>query len=231
MPRITITDEQGDALENLRAALDQETGPYGHVRPQDTIQFLLDEYTAGRETEETEPSPQEGDDESGGTNARDTDRLKTAIEAELEPMSYQDLQHLAGETDGVEPKGRQTELRGRLAASIAASVRERLVDESPTDGTEYVDDNGNREDNASDGAPDGGGQGDESSSGGASSVSTGEDTSPGPLQRAMRLLDDHEDRWREVNDERAKYEVTLPDGRTEPARTKDDVRALLMKHY
>jgi len=46
----------------------------------------------------------------------------------------------------------------------------------------------------------------------------------------MQLLDTHEDKWREGDGE-ARYEVDLPDGSTESAQTKDDVRALLFKNY
>jgi hypothetical protein len=47
----------------------------------------------------------------------------------------------------------------------------------------------------------------------------------------MQLLDDHDDKWEESGSEDGKYAVTLPDGSTEQVRTKDDVRALLFKHY
>jgi len=50
------------------------------------------------------------------------------------------------------------------------------------------------------------------------------------LNEMMSLLDTHEDKWGESSgDER--YEVELPDGETEQVRTKDDVKALLFKHY
>lgn len=51
------------------------------------------------------------------------------------------------------------------------------------------------------------------------------------LQAMMSLLDTHDEHWRESAAEDARYEVTLPDGRVEHARTKDDVRSLLFKHY
>ena len=54
---------------------------------------------------------------------------------------------------------------------------------------------------------------------------------PGRLQAMMALLDDHGDKWEETDGEGGKYAVTLPDGETEQVRTKDDVRALLFKHY
>lgn len=50
------------------------------------------------------------------------------------------------------------------------------------------------------------------------------------LRRAQDLLADNDDRWRESGGE-APYEVDLPDGGTEPARTKDDVKRLLFRHY
>ncbi|MFB6168891.1 MAG: hypothetical protein ABEJ43_08600 [Haloferacaceae archaeon] len=46
----------------------------------------------------------------------------------------------------------------------------------------------------------------------------------------MALLADHEDVWREGSGE-ARYEVELPDGSVEEARTRGDVRALLFEHY
>jgi len=50
------------------------------------------------------------------------------------------------------------------------------------------------------------------------------------LNEMMNLLDTHSDKWGESSgDER--YAVDLPDGTTEQVRTKDDVKALLFKHY
>jgi hypothetical protein len=50
------------------------------------------------------------------------------------------------------------------------------------------------------------------------------------LDEMMSLLDTHDDKWGESSgDER--YAVELPDGSTENVRTKDDVKALLFKHY
>lgn len=57
------------------------------------------------------------------------------------------------------------------------------------------------------------------------------DAPANPLQAAQQLLDEHDDVWEEVDSDSGKYAVTLPDGSTEHARTRDDVRALLFKHY
>lgn len=50
------------------------------------------------------------------------------------------------------------------------------------------------------------------------------------LQQAMSLLEAHDDKWGDGSGDEP-YEVSLPDGSTEPARTKDDVRRLLFTHY
>ncbi|MFB6154540.1 MAG: hypothetical protein ABEJ22_01510, partial [Haloferacaceae archaeon] len=50
------------------------------------------------------------------------------------------------------------------------------------------------------------------------------------LNAMMSLLDEHDDKWGEGSGD-DRYEVELPDGETEAVRTKDDVRALLFKHY
>lgn len=52
----------------------------------------------------------------------------------------------------------------------------------------------------------------------------------GILSAMMQLLETHDDRWHEVEGDTG-YEVELPDGSTEAANTRDDVRALLYKHY
>lgn len=63
----------------------------------------------------------------------------------------------------------------------------------------------------------------------------GADESPpddeGRLEAMMNLLDTHDDKWEEAGGEDGNYTVTLPDGGSETARTQDDVRALLFKHY
>ncbi|WP_255197882.1 hypothetical protein [Halorarius litoreus] len=46
----------------------------------------------------------------------------------------------------------------------------------------------------------------------------------------LQLLDDHADKWSTGAGD-APYEVELPDGSTEPARTKDDVRRILYQNY
>jgi hypothetical protein len=58
-----------------------------------------------------------------------------------------------------------------------------------------------------------------------------EGSEAGRLDAMMRLLEEYDDKWEESGAEGGKYMVTLPDGSQEGVRTKDDVRALLFKHY
>ncbi|MFQ3284546.1 hypothetical protein [Natronomonas sp.] len=44
------------------------------------------------------------------------------------------------------------------------------------------------------------------------------------------LLDEHSHKWRDSDGE-VPYEVDLPGGGTETARTRDDIKAILFKHY
>jgi len=50
------------------------------------------------------------------------------------------------------------------------------------------------------------------------------------LNTMLNLLNTHEDKWWDAEGD-ARYEVELPDGSIETARTKDDVRALLFRNY
>jgi hypothetical protein len=57
------------------------------------------------------------------------------------------------------------------------------------------------------------------------------DDGDGMVNAMMNLLSAHDDKWREAAGGDSRYEVDLPGGDTETARTRDDVRALLFKHY
>jgi len=51
------------------------------------------------------------------------------------------------------------------------------------------------------------------------------------LEAMMSPFERHQEKWTLNDGDEGKYSVTLPDGATESVRTKDDVRALLFKHY
>ena len=61
--------------------------------------------------------------------------------------------------------------------------------------------------------------------------SGGEASDDDMLDRMMNLLDTHDDKWDESPAADYRYRVDLPEGGTEDVQTKDDVRALLFKHY
>ena len=171
MTTIEITDEQREYLEDLRERLEDEVvGPYGHVRPSDALQYLIDSH--------------EGDLELGeGSN----------------PASV-------GGTGDADGDDAADDANSDVADDAAAS--------SDADGDDADAGDADSDDTASASGP-------TPSPGGGSG---------GRLSAMMQLLDTHDDKWRE-SDGDARYEVDLPDGSTEQAQTKDDVRALLFKNY
>ncbi|WP_435064850.1 hypothetical protein [Halobaculum sp. EA56] len=238
MPDITLSDDQIEYLDSLREWIAEEhVGPYGHVRMRDTVQFLIDRH------------------EREDTVSRDS--LRRVVEACLSEYTYQELQSLAAETAGVEPGGKAEALRSRL---VDARVNEVLDDEAtnnigptatmcPTtkDDSEAnvtertdTDDSLETENGESVGGTEdaeGDGTSDDDS---GDSIETGRDTNDGGtasgeessrLQRMIGLLDRYDDVWEETDSDEGKYAVTLPEGGTRTVRTKDDVRALLFRHY
>jgi hypothetical protein len=97
-------------------------------------------------------------------------------------------------------------------------------DEDAADGDEETgtddgaDEAASTDGNAEEGTP--------STAGGASSNGGGSQ-----LQAMMSLLKTHDDKWRKASSGDAPYEVDLPDGGTETARTKDDVKRILFTNY
>jgi hypothetical protein len=182
MPDISVTDDQRERLGRVQAHLAEDVA-YGHVRPRDALEFLLDRFEAASTPESTASAP----------SADETDEDADDAEAEF-----------------VVRNG------GATTASVAggtADERDDVADAAPTPSASESTD-------ADDAAT-----GDES----VDDAGTGDDDAR--LNSVMSLLDDHDDVWREADGGDAKYEVDLPDGETERARTKDDVRAVLFKHY
>jgi hypothetical protein len=65
---------------------------------------------------------------------------------------------------------------------------------------------------------------------GSAGPDTEEDSDEAKLNSMMQLLDEHDEVWEKAGND-AGYQVELPDQTTETVKTKDDVRALLFKHY
>lgn len=220
MPEISLTEDQNERLVQVRDELEEAfLDDYGYIPLEDAIEYLLDTYTP----------PQE----------RDTvdayERLATA--------EYPQLQRVASEVPDVPGSGIDAdEMRGRLLAELGVErFATRLAQTADTDESTGTDDPTDSESGSvstTDPEPDGttetgpagdSAEGDDDSTtpstGGVSLGGGGGD----PLAAVNQMLREHDDKWREGSDE--PYEVDLPDGRTESARTKDDVRQLLFRHY
>ena len=205
MPTVTITDEQHAVLDDIRTELESEfIDTYGYVRPQDAIQYLLDTYTPPAERIHS-----------------DTATYEIIADAEF-PL----LQRVAADVDDVPGSGIETAtMRGMLLATLG-------VDEFAARLREHSE-------NTPDPQEQGESQGDATSSDETTTPSSESETPQSEsasepesiLSTANRLLDTHSEKWREASGGGEPYEVDLPDGVTATARTKDDVRQLLFKHY
>ncbi|SFR46648.1 Rho termination factor N-terminal domain-containing protein [Halorubrum sodomense] len=100
--------------------------------------------------------------------------------------------------------------------------------EGDATGDDATEDDATEDDATGDDAVEGDATGDDATEDDAADDS--DDGGAGQLDAMMSLLDTHGDKWREADGD-ARYEVDLPDGSVETARTKDDVRALLFKNY
>lgn len=135
MPSIQVTEEQRDYLDEVRERLAADhVGAYGHVRPQDAVQYLIDSH-------EGTVASSDGTSDAEGEAAEPADA--------------------SGEEDG-----------------------------------EAIDDG------------------------------DGEET----LNAMMNLLETHDDKWEESDDDDSRYVVHLPDG-DEHVRTKGEVKSLLFKQF
>jgi len=207
MPTIEITEAQQDRLEDVRAELeDHRLGPYGTIRTVDAVEFLLDHYETGVDL--TEDSP--GDGQRAGRPEAPDSEDEPAGDAERKPEDDAEDEAGTGEDTGAD--------------------EDEKTDES--EAAEDEDDDGNEEDGQADDdeADDGEADNEADDDEAGDEAEEGGDSS-GRLNAMMQLLDEHDDKWEESDSENGKYDVTLPEGTTESVRTKDDVRALLFKHY
>ena len=252
MPTLELTPEQRDRIEQLRAALtDDHAGPYATVGTGETVTYLLDLADAvddpGHRADPTELAAR-------NTPAPPFDRAtaRAALEdrnlrhGDPDSADRLDLHEIAAAFDVTGRSDMQKDelveaildRAATLAANPFALVDLDLPDQTPAeaarepassvDSSETSDSSGTADDTARDG-----GQAD-AAAGVADAQTTDDDRADdggaGQLNAMMRLLDTHADKWSESAGD-ARYEVELPDGSIEAARTKDDVRALLFKHY
>lgn len=225
MPEIEITDTQQADLTSIQEDLeDAFIETYGHIRIQDVVDYLLDTYT-----------PPDRLEDGQGLNRTDYERIASA--------EYPELQHIASEVPEVPGSGIEAdEMRGKLLSALGASeLATRLADIEPDTGANEGGEEAGTgphkpEDTSSDGHDST--QSDTSAQAGpapdAVETEPNETTNNTPgdtLSVANRLLTEHDEKWTRSDETDEPYEVTLPDGSTVSARTKDDVRKLLFQNY
>ena len=243
MPEISLTEDQHERLTQVREDLEEAfLDDYGYIPLEDVVEYLLDTYTPPQERDAvdayerlaTAEYPQlqrvasEVPDVPG--SGIDADEMRGRLLAELgvERFTARLAQTADGSTEtdngsgGASPTDSGSDGTGESADSP-----------TPSDGATGDDPGDGARGDTSAGAPNGEpapatDEGDDStisSTGGVSLGGGGGD----PLAAANQMLREHDDKWREGSDE--PYEVDLPDGQTESARTRDDVRQLLFRHY
>lgn len=240
MPTLDITDDHADRIEALREELAAaHAGPYASVDREDALAYLLDLADAVDDPDRVaEPPSDDPADESpdDATSAAasatpfDRDRARDLLTArnrrrsDPDPDDPMDLSDIAA---AFEITGRSEMTKGELvdaildaAQTLAADPFARVdVDLRPADSDDETADSDGEADAAGDDASEDAAEDEEGDAGGSDQ-----------LNAMMSLLDTHGDKWREADGD-ARYEVDLPDGSVETARTKDDVRALLFRNY
>ncbi|MFC6939673.1 hypothetical protein ACFQE8_06795 [Salinirubellus sp. GCM10025818] len=222
MPEFSVTEEQLERLDALRAEIEAVfVDGYGHVRRRDALDYLLDTHAPPAEERVRAALDREVRDESGGIDypalqsvARNTDGVKGSGMAARE-MYEAVLEAKLRETDPGDPVG--------LGSGPPSGEANGAPDEA-TDRTEA------ETGNADAGAGPSPGEGGADEGSGTDPASAGDDGGS-QLRAMMDLLETHEDRWRKAESGDAPYEVDLPDGGTEPARTRDDVKRILFTNY
>ena len=198
MPEIEITTEQQEYLDELCERLERDVvGPYGHVRPREALQYLIDSH--------------EGELPADATDG------EAAVEANADATGD-------GGTALDAASGDSTPTPAPDAATVDRQPGTAGSANPSTDPAASASGDVDAEESGADETPDA----DSSDDGGA--AASGGGSGGDRLSAMMQLLDTHDDKWREADGD-ARYEVDLPDGSTETAQTKDDVRAILFKNY
>ncbi|MFO8115590.1 MAG: hypothetical protein R6U01_09590 [Halorubrum sp.] len=257
MPTIEITDDHRDRIEALREELTAaHAGPYASVDTGDALAYLLDLADAVEDPDRTADPAALVDDDHGerGPGAKDAapdhapaagdrvggqfDRDRARERLESRPRRHSDPD-AAAEMDlydiaaAFDVTGRSDMTKGETIDAILDAAESLATDPFSWVDVDLDDGDDRDEPDAAAGVdrdePD-------DAAGGAEEEPAAEpepqadDAGASQLDAMMSLLDTHDDKWREADGD-ARYEVDLPDGAVETARTKDDVRALLFKNY
>lgn len=232
MSSIEITDEQHDRIIALRDELaDVHAGSYTSVTLPDVVAYLLDLADAV-----DDPDRQATIDTADDTTDAPPSFPREELKAEL---SERNLRHT--ESDGSLPMdlysiaaeyeiaGRSNMTKQELITAILDAVERRYTDPlAPVDVDLFEAD---AEKSEHEPEPDSKVNADDVDTAGSDSdAGAADDSGAGQLNAMLDLLDTHSDKWG-PGDGDARYQVELPDGSVEAARTKDDVRATLFKNY
>lgn len=243
MSSIEITDEQHDRIIALRDELEAiHAGHYTSVTLPDVVAYLLDLADAVDDTDR-QAEITAGDDTADPSRSFPREELEAELKnrnrqhGESDESTPMDLYSIAAE---YEISGRSNMAKQELITAILDTVEHRYTDplapvdidfpDTISDNPEPDDadvksdaaDDAELADTESDAADDAEPADTESDA--------ADESGAGQLNAMLDLLNTHSDKWR-PGDGDARYEVELPDGNVEPARTKDDVRAILFKHY
>ena len=238
MPSLDITDDHHDRITALREELaDAHADSYTSVTLSDTLAYLLDLADAvdDPEREADVASAADGDDADPfpreQLEARLSERNRRHSDADAEtPM---DLYTIAAEYD---ISGRSNMTKQELVTAILDATERRYIDPLAPVDIDFPDPDSDAASEAADAADADSDADTESdvdgddSAGDDGSDADGDASDDGQLNAMLSLLETHSDKWHSADGD-ARYEVELPDGSVESARTKDDVRATLFKHY
>jgi len=249
MPTIEITDDHRDRIEALREELAAaHAGPYASVDAEDALAYLLDLADAVDDPERAADAAALGAEEPAsdgrvaGESVQPFDRERARDRLESRPRRHADPD-AAEEPDlyevaaALDVTGRSDMTKAELVEATLDAAESLSADPFAWAGVELDDgegdatDDGDEETDETATGTDGDNDDDEESDADdGAAAESGDGGETGQLDAMMSLLDTHDDKWSE-GDGDARYEVELPDGDVETARTKDDVRALLFKNY
>lgn len=241
MPEIALTDDQYERLESVREDLEEAfVDNYGYIPVEDAIEYLLDTYTPPGERDAAEeyeriataeyPQLQHVASEvpEVAGSGIDADEMRGKLLAQLGVEEFASRLEAASEA---EPDGTTVDEDGDESAADARAGGESTPDTFGSSGStpDTPESSGSPGDAQ---AGSGSTTGTRGSGGGLSGSGVSVDTTAGddPLAAVNRILSEHDGKWRESGGDEP-YEVDLPDGTTESARTRDDVRQLLFQHY
>ena len=234
MPSIEITDDQHDRITALRAELaDTHAGSYTSVTLPDVIDYLLDLADAvdDPDREATVAAAADTDDDHSFPRAQLEAQLdeRNRRHSDADPETPMDLYTIAAEYT---ISGRSNMTKQELITAILDATERRYTDPLAPVDVDFHDLDSDAEPAAdhadaadTDSEPDTDDDGSDADAG-----DDGDADDDGQLNAMLSLLETHSDKWHSADGD-ARYEVELPDGSVESARTKDDVRATLFKHY